>query len=52
MFGATEEEQNARKIQEALAWYDFVQTDNIIGHTNVRKDWDRPDSFLQSVMWC
>ena len=52
MFGATEEEQNARKIQEALAWYDFVQTDNIIGHTNVRKDWDRPDSFLQSVIWC
>ena len=52
MFGATEEEQNVRKRQEARAWYDFVQTSNIIGHTNVRKDCDRPDSFLQSVMWC
>ena len=52
MFGATEQEQNVRKQQEGLAWYDFVQTNNIIGHTNVRKDWDRTDSFLQSVMWC
>ena len=52
MFGETETIQNTRKQQEARAWFDFIQTTNIYSHTNVRKDWDRPDSFLQSVMWC
>ena len=51
MFGETEEAQNIRKQKEARAWFDFVQTNNIICHANVRADWDRPDSFLQSVMW-
>ena len=51
-FGDTDEQQNKRKADEARAWYDFVQCSNISCHTNVKKDWDRPDSFLQSVMWC
>ena len=52
MFGETEELQNLRKEQEARAWFDLIQTRNITCHTNVREDWDRPNSFLQSVMWC
>ena len=52
MVGATEAEQNLRKEQDARAWYDLIQTANIIRHTNVREDWDRPNSFLQSVIWC
>ena len=52
MFGDTEEEQNRRKGQEARAWFDFIQSSNIVCHTNVKEDWDRPNAFLQSVMWC
>ena len=52
LFGQTEEIQNLRKEQDARAWFDIIQTGNISRHTNVRKDWDRPDSFIQSVMWC
>ena len=52
MFGQTEEMQNLRKEQDARAWFDVIQTGNIARHTNVRKDWDRPNSFIQSVIWC
>ena len=52
MLGATEAEQNLRKEQDARAWYDLIQTTNIIRHTNVNEDWDRPNAFLQSVIWC
>ena len=52
LFGATEAEQQSRKDKEKRAWYDVIQSSNIISHANVTKDWDRDDSFLQSVMWC
>ena len=51
-FGDTHEQQEKRKKQEQRAWYDFIQVCNISSYTNVQIDWDRPDSFLQSVMWC
>ncbi len=51
-FGDTLQQQNSRKTQEERAWYDVIQSSNIISHTNVQCDWDRADSFLQSVMWC
>lgn len=51
-FGDTIAQQNKRKDEDARAWFDFVQCSNVSCHTNVKKDWDRPDSFLQSVMWC
>jgi hypothetical protein len=51
-FGKTDEQQTRRKEQEARAWFDLVQSRNVGCHTNVKEDWDRPDSFLQSVMWC
>ena len=52
LFGKTEAEQNLNKEKDARAWFDVIQIRNIIRHTNVRTDWDRPDSFFQSVMWC
>ena len=52
LFGDTVEEQDLRKQNEALAWYDLVEASDITSHTNVSTDWDRPDSFIQSVMWC
>ena len=51
LFGATLEQQEARKKNEKLAWYDVISSDNIAGHANVTSDWDRDESFLQSVMW-
>jgi hypothetical protein len=52
LFGTTQEQQQRRKSNDERAWYDVIQATNIISHTNVTKDWDREDSFLQSVMWC
>ena len=52
LFGTTPEQQETRKSQERLAWYDFIQCTNVTYHANVQRDFDRPDSFLQSVMWC
>lgn len=51
LFGNTLEQQETRNTQECLAWYDVIQSSNIVGHTNVTPDWDRDESFLQSVMW-
>ena len=50
-FGSTNESQLIRKDNEALAWYDLIQTSAISAHTNVQCDPDREDSFLQSVLW-
>ena len=52
LFGDTPEEQQDRKEKESHAWYDLIQTSNIISHTNVQVDFDREETFLQSVMWC
>ena len=52
MLGDTEEIQNLIKTQDARAWFDVIQVSNISRHTNVREDFDRPNSFLQSVVWC
>ena len=52
LFGETVEQQETRKTQEGRAWYDVIKSSDILHHTNVTSDWDRPDSFLQSVMWC
>ena len=52
MFGDTEEDQNRRKTQETREWFDFIQSSNIVCHTNVKEDWDRPETSLPSVMWC
>ena len=52
LFGDTVEQQQLRKANEARAWYDFIQVSNVISHTNVQIDFDRPDTFLQSIMWC
>ena len=51
MFGNTAEEQNSRKREEARAWYDVIKVSDVTSHTNVTKDWDNTDTFLQSVMW-
>ena len=51
MFGDTPEQQQIRKEQEKRAWYDVIQSTNIVSHVNVQKDWDREDCFLQSVIW-
>ena len=51
LFGDTPEEQDKRHEQEKFAWYDVLSSNNIVGHTNVTSDWDRDESFLQSVMW-
>ena len=52
LFGETVEQQEIRNTQEARAWYDVIKSSDILHHANVTTDWDRPDSFLQSVMWC
>ena len=52
LFGSTEAQQQIRYDQEAQAWYDVIQSTNIVSYANVQTDWDRPDSFMQSVMWC
>ena len=52
LFGDSPEQQELRKKQEARAWYDVIQSSNILAHANVQCDWDRPEAFLQSVMWC
>ena len=52
LFGDTPEEQQDWKEKESHAWYDLIQTSNIISHTNVQVDFDREETFLQSVMWC
>ena len=52
LFGNTGQEQESRRRNEARAWYDLIKTSDITAHANVTVDWDRPDSFLQSVMWC
>ena len=52
--GLNEEESYAdikKSIEEKFAWYDVISTENIVGHANVTSDWDRDESFLQSVMW-
>ena len=51
LFGDTLDQQERRKAQECRAWYDVIQSSNIVGHANVTSDWDRDDSFLQSVIW-
>ena len=51
LFGDTPEEQQTRHEQEMFAWYDVLSSNNIVGHANVTSDWDRDESFLQSVMW-
>lgn len=52
LFGNTGQEQELRRRNEARAWYDLIKASDITAYTNVSVDWDRPDSFLQSVMWC
>ena len=52
LFGNTVEEQQRRKLDEARAWYDLVEVSDITSHANVSADWDRPNCFMQSVMWC
>ena len=52
LFGKTVEEQQTRNEQESRAWYDVIRSDHILAYANVQPDWDRPNSFLQSVMWC
>lgn len=52
LFGNTEQEQESRRLNEARAWYDLVQVSDISDYANVSEDWDRPDAFLHSVMWC
>jgi hypothetical protein len=52
LFGDTLEQQETRKEREKRAWYDVIKVSNVLSHANVQKDWDRPESFLQSVMWC
>lgn len=52
LFGSTPMEQNARKLQDQRAWYDVISVSNVISHTNVQPDFDRPSSFLQSIIWC
>ena len=52
-FGPTVQEQNLRKESEKHAWYDLVQTSEIVSYANVQYDPDRDNpSLLQSVMWC
>ena len=51
LFGETEELQLQRKQQESLAWYDLIQTRDIVHYANVQRDPDREDAFLQSVIW-
>ena len=51
LFGDTLQQQESRKQQECRAWYDVIQSNNIVGHANVTPDWDRDESFLQSVIW-
>ena len=51
LFGETLDQQEERKEKEKFAWYDVISTENIVGHANVTSDWDRDESFLQSVMW-
>jgi len=50
-FGHTFAQQQIRYTKEARAWYDVIQPEHIKSHTNVQTDWDREDSFLQSIMW-
>lgn len=52
LFGQTTEEQDSRKLKEARAWYDVIKVSDVKGYANVSIDWDRPDAFLQSIMWC
>ena len=52
LFGSTPMEQNARKLQDQRAWYDVISVSNVMSHTNVQPDFDRPSSFLQSIIWC
>ena len=52
LFGSTILQQTDRKRQEARTWYDVISVKNILRHTNVQPDFDRPESFLQSIMWC
>ena len=52
LFGDTHEQQELRKDQEKRAWYDVIQSSNVIAHANVQTDCDRPGAFLQSIMWC
>ena len=52
LFGNTEQDQQSRRRAEARAWYDLIKVSDISDYANVSKDYDRPDAFLQSVMWC
>ena len=52
LFGNTLQAQNSRKLKEARAWYDLIKVSDITSYANISVDWDHPDSFLQSIMWC
>ena len=51
-FGYTDESQEIRRNNESRAWYDLIQTGDIVKYANVQPDPDTEDSYLQSVMWC
>ena len=51
-FGNNARDQDLRKDREGRAWYDLIQSFEIVAHSNVQLDPDRNQSFLQSVMWC
>ena len=51
-FGHTDESQEIRRNNESRAWYDLIQTGDIVKYANLQPDPDTEDSYLQSVMWC
>ena len=50
-FGDSDASQQIRKDNESHAWYDLIQTRDIVNYANVQRDPDREETFLQSVMW-
>ena len=40
-----------KKLVNERAWYDVIQTDQVLRHANVQPDPDRNDCFLQTIMW-
>ena len=51
-FGNTCRAQTCRQKLESHAWYDVIQSTEILRYANVQSDPDRDNAFLQSVMWC
>ena len=51
-FGKTDADQDRRHELESHAWYDVIQSSEILGYSNVQSDPDRDQSFLESVLWC